>query len=96
MSTNNKCLIVETEPGQWFYVLEDYNAPKNAWDWREYARAYGPFDTEEVALKHLFDNHANPGGHNSSRYVEGFEPDETLTGLINEAEAPRARRGVWR
>jgi hypothetical protein len=48
--------------GEWYYVLEDYNAPKNAWDWREYAACYGPYPSKEDAYERLHNNHANPGG----------------------------------
>lgn len=84
MSTNNECEFVEVKPGKWYYVLEDYSAPKNAWDWREYATAYGPFKTEEAAATHLQRNHANPGGSFTLEYEEGFEPDSTLAKLITK------------
>ncbi len=90
MSTNSNCELLEITPGQWFYVLEDGGAPKNAWDWREYAQAYGPFPTSEEAHKHLRDNHANPGGHYKVPYVDGFttDGDEVLQKLITEATSP--------
>lgn len=91
MSTNSECLFIEVEPGKWFYVLEDRDAPKNAWDWREYATAYGPFSSEEAADKHLGDNHANPGGSDSQPYEEGYEPDEVMRRLIEDARKVRAR-----
>jgi len=62
MSTGQECMFVEEKPGRWHYILEDYNAPKNSWDWMEYARAYGPFQTQDQADQHLSDHHANPGG----------------------------------
>jgi hypothetical protein len=89
MSTGLECDFIEVEPAKWYYVLEDGFAPKNAWDWREFARAYGPFPTEDTALEHLRKNHANPGGYNTAPYVEGFKPDETLAKLIAEAESRR-------
>ena len=57
MSTGADCRFEEREPGKWFYVLqcwpygetEDYNQ-------------YGPFNSFEAAERHLFKNHANPGG----------------------------------
>jgi len=33
---SRECLFVEPKLGQWFYVLEESNAPKDAWDWREF------------------------------------------------------------
>jgi hypothetical protein len=44
--------FVETEPGKWFYLLEDWNAPKETWDWHEYAQAFGPFASLEAACDH--------------------------------------------
>ena len=70
MSTNSECEIVEKSPGEWFYILEDDLAPKNAWDWREYATTTGPFPSEEAALDHLFNHHANPGGFSVVPYSD--------------------------
>ena len=85
MSTNSECHFIEVKPGQWYYLLEDYNAPKNAWDWREHATCYGPFGTEEEADQHLRDNHANPGGSSSQPYLEGYKMDEVMEGLVKNA-----------
>lgn len=76
MSTNSECVFIERKPGQWYYVLEDSHAPKNAWDWMEYASAYGAFPSYEVAWKHLHDNHANPGGHGKTDYEEHSKGEE--------------------
>lgn len=62
MSTGCECEFVEHEDGTWTYRLEDYHAPKNAWDWREYSTEYGPFGSYPEATDHLHRNHANPGG----------------------------------
>ena len=94
MSTNSECLFVERTAGQWFYILEDYNAPKNAWDWRENASAYGPFPSEEAADEHLRDNHANPGG-SSTDPVGSYTEDATLKELLDKATPP-GRRGGFR
>jgi hypothetical protein len=93
MSTNSNCEFIQVKTDKWFYVLEDYNAPKNAWDWREYAVAYGPFGTEDKAHDHLDNNHANPGGWNVKSLPEGvseldISKDEILTRLIAEARSP--------
>jgi hypothetical protein len=87
MSTGAECEVIEVEPGEWYYVLEESDAPKNAFDWREYATAYGPFPTEDAAQDHLVDHHPNPGGWSISRHVEGFEPDEVLTRLLAACDA---------
>lgn len=90
MSTGCECAFIEVKPGEWFYLLEDFDAPKGAWDWREHATAYGPFATFDQAEQHLSDNHANPGGFSERPYVEGYEPDELMQRLISNARRPRA------
>ena len=95
MSTGLECAFIEVKPNRWYYLLEQGSAPKQSWDWREYADAYGLFDSYEEAREHLSDNHANPGGHFITRYEEGFEPDEVLAKLIAEAENYK-KRGYWR
>ena len=80
MSTGCECdfvCVAATPHPIWFYVLEDYHAPKNSWDWREYASAYGPFDSEDEAFDHLHANHANPGGSSSD-----YEPRESVDGVL--------------
>jgi hypothetical protein len=81
MSTNNNCMMVEESPGKWFYLLENYNAPKNAWDWRQHAVAYGPFASMESADAHLSDNHANPGGFSVITH-DRFKRDEVIDALL--------------
>lgn len=70
MSTGLECYIVEQKKDQWFYILERYDCPKGCWSWLDYADAYGPFASEETAKKHLYDHHANPGGHSVIRRDE--------------------------
>lgn len=99
MSTNSECLILQVQPNQWFYVLEHRDAPNNAWDWREHASAYGPFPSEETAEKHLFDNHANPGGSQTQYLAPGVDKldlsdDKVLQDLI-EAAPRNTRRSAW-
>lgn len=85
MSTGCNCEFIEVAPGEWFYVLEHTGAPRNAWDWREHATAYGPFRTFDVAEQHLSANHPNPGGFSETPWTEGFKPDELLQRLIDAA-----------
>jgi hypothetical protein len=89
-STGLSCELIEWKPGEWYYILEHGNAPKNAWDWREYASAYGPFSSEEEAHDHLSNNHANPGGYSVDTYRERGK-DEVMDRLI--ADAPKNTRG---
>lgn len=95
MSTGLNCTYYEVEPGKWYYVLERWDAPKMAWDWREFADCVGPFETEDAAHEHLHDNHANPGGSATLRYRKDLradaKPDETLAKLVANATAPTTR-----
>lgn len=89
MSTGLECEFVPVTTSTpspttvWFYILENWNAPKMAWDWREYATAYGPFASYEEADAHLTKNHPNPGGHMICDPVT--EPDRVLADLIKGA-----------
>lgn len=85
MSTGLECCLVEWKPGEWYYVLEQGTAPKEAWDWREYADAFGPYPSMEKANEGLRDNHANPGGYSIKEYSPKLEKDEVLAGLITKA-----------
>ena len=85
MSTGANCYFQEVKPAEWYYVLEDYNAPKNAWDWREYATAYGPFGSFDQARTHLHKHHANPGGYDRCEYDESYKPDEMEAQLFADA-----------
>jgi hypothetical protein len=94
MSTGCECSIIEYRPGQWYYVLEHMHAPKNSYDWREYADAYGPFPTADAAHQSLSDNHANPGGYSEDPYDPRHEQDEVLARLVADAAAPTADGGL--
>lgn len=85
MSTGLECFFAEVTPGEWFYVLEHGSAPKNAWDWKEYATAYGPFASFEDARDHLQRHHANPGGWSSYEYEPNAEWSETEQRLFADA-----------
>ena len=60
-SSGLECRFYDVKGSGWYYLLQGYNCPAEAWDWREYATAYGPFSSEEAAIQHLDRNHANPG-----------------------------------
>lgn len=87
MSTGCECSFTEVEPNKWWYVLENYDAPKNSRDWRDHAQAYGPFETMDIAHEHLHRNHANPGGfsHLSYNPENPYTPDEIMIRLMKEA-----------
>lgn len=96
MSTGLECEFYETK-GEWFYLLQDWDCPRQCWDWREHATAYGPFTSEEKADEHLRANHANPGGSCTTQL--GDQPlDEVLTKAFDEARkrpAPRRTSFGW-
>lgn len=86
MSTGLNCEFIDVEDKGWYYILEHGNAPKNAWDWHEYASAYGPFTSEEQAVTHLQNNHANPGGWSSGKVSkELVKKDKVLQELLKNA-----------
>lgn len=90
MSTNSECMFIEIKPAQWWYVLENTDAPKNAWDWREYATATGPFGTEEIARTHLHRYHANPGSSYTVEYDPTYVPDDVMKRLLEEGATRKA------
>jgi len=97
MSSGLECQFIEIRKHRWYYLLEDSFAPTGAWDWREYAKAYGPFVNYEAADEHLVENHSNPGGHSISALPEGKEELDlarapTLAKLIAEATSPASMR----
>lgn len=94
MSTGFECELVEVKPGEWYYVLQNWDCPAGAWDWREHATAYGPFSTQDETEEHLLRYQSNPGGWWHSEYQEGFEPDEVLAALIADAPANMRRHSA--
>jgi hypothetical protein len=86
MSTGLSCEFLEPKPGEWFYILERGSAPKSAWDWREFADAYGPFTSYPAAQKHLHQNHANPGGWSTYGHAD-FKMDQCYERLFLHARA---------
>ena len=99
MSTNLNCIFVERTEGEWFYVLENQNAPKNVFDWMKHATAYGPFADFDSSYSHLDRNHANHGGF--TRYALGdrkrerldLDEDSVLSGLFALARSPNLPKG---
>jgi hypothetical protein len=95
MSTGLECEFIRTPEDTWYYALQDWDCPVGAWDWREYASAYGPFATQEEATTHLDHNHANPGGwmvhdNKDNKPIEG-----EWAKLIKAAHRPVARVTRW-
>jgi hypothetical protein len=84
MSTNSECHIFEYKPDQWYYLLQDWDCPHGAWDWREYASCFGPFRSQDAAIIHLDANHANPGGWWTMPHSE-FKTDEVYDKAVKEA-----------
>lgn len=91
MSSGLNCELIEAKPGEWYYLLEDRDAPKQTADWHEFATGYGPFATDEIAHAHLRAYHANPGGHTRYAYEEGQQLSGTIAELVAEAPENTAR-----
>ncbi len=85
MSTGYECIFIEIKPNQWYYILQNGDCPVGAFDWLDYATAYGPFSTEDVGHKHLERNHANPGGYSSQEYTEGDTLSPSIQRLTDKA-----------
>lgn len=90
MSTNSECLFFQWNENEHYYLLEDCDAPNNAWDWREFATCYGPFQSEKQAEEHLRNNHANPGGACHIRQAD--KSDVILQAHVEEAKKRLANR----
>ncbi len=69
MSTGYECVFFNTG-NKWYYLLQDWNCPVGAWDWREYATCYGSFVNEALAQMHLSLHHCNPGGWSTTKDVD--------------------------
>jgi hypothetical protein len=67
---------------------------KNAWDWRDSAAAYGPFDSFEKAHEVLGREFANPGGFWKIDYDPDRQSDEVEDRLIANATIPRPNYGL--
>jgi len=87
MSTGLNCDFFEPEKDKWYYVLQDWSCPVGAFDWREHATCYGPFHSEDDAIRHLSDNHANPGGWGTTPF-EDFKTSPVWEKLQAEAKKP--------
>lgn len=85
---SRSCLVIETSPDNWHYLIEDEGSPPDMWDWREKSTAYGPFTTRDDALDHRADNHANVAGSEIQPYVHGAEIDIIVAARIAESTAP--------
>ena len=84
MSTGLNCEFVSPKGDLWYYILEDYSAPKVTWDWKEYATCYGPFSSFEAAYNHLHRCHSNPGGYRTVG-PENFESSPMYEELFSGA-----------
>jgi len=87
MSTGYNCTFFEPKQNQWYYVLQNWTCPVGAFDWRDDATCHGPFHSEDVAIRHLSNNHANPGGWETIPFEE-FKTSPVLERLQKEAKKP--------
>lgn len=55
-------LFIEPTPGEWYYLQEEPGSPSDAWEWTEYSRAYGPFESYEAACDDQYENRPRTSG----------------------------------
>lgn len=90
MSTTIECHVIEVRNNQWFYLLEHNSTPEAETDWRENARAYGPFSSTDHVREHM--QHHCPDCKQSVTYSlrrgDGTweTPDQVLSRLLDNAE----------
>jgi hypothetical protein len=48
-----ECCILERNYNEWFLIVENADAPLGAYDWKDYATAYGPFYSIMLAQDYL-------------------------------------------
>jgi len=80
----------ETAGGDWFYVLERPHAPKDMWDWMEFADAFGPFLSLEAAEEHECQSPSDTSGATVIDYKPGSIP-KTAIDLITECRVTNKR-----
>lgn len=53
-----ECILIERKNREWYYIIEKLDAPRNAYNWLDYAYAFGPFNSEaeirEILKENLF------------------------------------------
>ena len=84
MSTGYECEFIEPVKGSWYYILQRWDCPVGAWDWREYANAFGPFDSFDDAQEHRRTRQANPGGFDKILFSD-CRIDDVMKKLISSA-----------
>ena len=84
----------ETASGDWFYILERQHAPKDMWDWMEFADAFGPFPTYEAAARHEYESPSDTSGSTVVEYVPNKSIPKNALDLITERRVAnnKARR----
>lgn len=88
--------FVERANGKWFYLLERRDAPKDAWDWLDYAEVFGPFASYEEAAEHEYRSDSDTSGatviHFKARGKQDFAAEDRLIDQFLAAAADRASR----
>jgi hypothetical protein len=83
--SSKSCLYIEVEPDVWFYLAENEDSPEEAWDWREYATAFGPFDGLGDAMNHRAENRSDISGCEIRHYDADRPKAEIVRAKIDEA-----------
>lgn len=89
MSTGLDCQIVEIQPNEWYYELEQYGN-------RDMYDVFGPFPTDTAAEQHIHDHQANPGGWCVTAYnPEYATSDDKLEAYRKAALKPQKAHGLY-
>jgi len=88
MSQILETVFIEPQPGQWYYLLEEPTAPTEAMDWRDYAKAIGPFSSYEEADAYFCENEVSTSGATRIPHDE-FVMDAEYQRLIDKARKPK-------
>ncbi len=82
------CEFIEPTRDTWFYIIQNWTCPSDAWDWREDATCYGPFRTYEEGKEHLKASFCDSENQNIFPFAY-YQPDDTYQKLIATTVTPR-------
>lgn len=88
MSVSRGCVVVETQPDQWYCLvaIDEYD-----YDFNGSVEVFGPATTANAAYDKMQRQCANPGGHNT--YAHGSVPDHFLQLITEELKRQSQRPG---
>ena len=76
--------FIETASGDWFYIIEDRDAPSDTWNWHDYATAHGPFPNLDAAQDHEYRSDSDTSGAEIVEWSGKLDPSAArLIGLAH-------------